>query len=106
MIELLQKKEKGKIVFCNSGNFYVAIGKDAVLLNNLIGLKVSCIKPEICKVGFPISSLEKYTEILTEKRYGFVVYYFDKEIKDNEESERKRKRKICFQNKNKKINYN
>lgn len=79
MIELLQKKEKGKIVFCNSGNFYVAIGKDAVLLNNLIGLKVSCIKPEICKVGFPISSLEKYTEILTEKRYGFVVYYFDKE---------------------------
>ncbi len=113
MIELLQKKEKGKIVFCNSGNFYVAIGKDAVLLNNLIGLKVSCIKPEICKVGFPISSLEKYTEILTEKRYGFVVYYFDKEkeenyknIKDNEESERKRKRKIWFQNKNKKINYN
>ncbi len=76
MIELLQKKEKGKIVFCNSGNFYVAIGKDAVLLNNLIGLKVSCIKPEICKVGFPISSLEKYTEILTEKRYGFVVYGF------------------------------
>ena len=83
MIELLQKKEKGKIVFCNSGNFYVAIGKDAVLLNNLIGLKVSCIKPEICKVGFPISSLEKYTEILkiTEKRYGFVVYDFDKKKK-------------------------
>ncbi len=75
----IAKKEKGKIVFCNSGNFYVAIGKDAVLLNNLIGLKVSCIKPEICKVGFPISSLEKYTEILTEKRYGFIVYYFDKE---------------------------
>ena len=134
---------------------------------SVIGLKVSCIKPEICKVGFPISSLEKYTEILTEKRYGFVVYYFDKEkeeltvlekyegknrnnllnenincyicskgtkkykkedkyisalaklyeeeiekeenhknIKDNEESERKRKRKIWFQNKNKKINYN
>ena len=29
MMELLQTKEKGKIVFCNMGNFYVAIGKDA-----------------------------------------------------------------------------
>ena len=77
MMELLQKKELGKIVICNVGNFYVAIGKDAVLLNNIIGLKVSCIKPEVCKVGFPINSLEKYTELLIQKRYSYIVYYFD-----------------------------
>ncbi len=35
MMELLQKKENGKIVMCNLGNFYVAIGKDATLLNAL-----------------------------------------------------------------------
>ncbi len=51
----------------------------AYILNNLIGLKISCIKPEICKVGFPISSLEKYTNLLIEKRYSFRVYYFDQE---------------------------
>jgi len=44
MMELLQQKNKGKIVFCNTGNFYIAIGKDAVLLNNLIDLKLSCLK--------------------------------------------------------------
>ena len=79
MMELLQKNNQGKIVFCNAGNFYIAIGKDAVLLNNLLGLKVSCIKPEMCKVGFPINSLEKYTDLLVQKRYSYIVYYFDQE---------------------------
>ena len=77
MMELLQKKEKGKIVICNLGNFYVAIGKDAVVLHKVLGLKVSCIKPEICKVGFPMNSLEKYTELIAQKKYSFIVYYFD-----------------------------
>ena len=79
MMELLQKKNQGKIVFCNAGNFYIAIGKDAVLLNNLLGLKLSCIKPEMCKVGFPINSLEKYTDLLIQKRYSYTIYYFDQE---------------------------
>ena len=77
MKELLQQKEKDKIVICNMGNFYVSIGKDAVLLNQLIDIKVSCFKEEICKVGFPIMSLEKYTDKIEEKQYSYVVYYFD-----------------------------
>ncbi len=84
MMELLQSKEKGRIVFCNLGEFYVAIGKDAVLLNEILGLKVTCLKLEVCKVGFPIRSLEKYTELLIQKRYGFIVYYFNKESKELE----------------------
>ena len=77
MMEILQKIDNGKVVICNLGNFYVSVGRDAVLLNNLLKLKVSCFKEEICKVGFPIDSLEKYTELLIQKRYGYVVYYFD-----------------------------
>lgn len=79
MMELLQKRDNGKIIFCNMGNFYTAIGKDAVLLNSLLNLKVNCIKQEICKVGFPINSLEKYTDLLIQKRYSYVVYYFDQQ---------------------------
>ena len=60
MMEILQRKNKEKIVLCNVGKFYIAIGKDAVLLHELIGLKLSCLKPEVCKVGFPILSLENY----------------------------------------------
>ena len=84
MMEILQEKNKGKIVICNIGNFYVAIGADAVLLNNLIDLKVSCFKPEICKVGFPINALEKYTDLIQEKDYSYIVYYFNQQ---NEELE-------------------
>lgn len=79
MMELLQIKNKGKIVLCNAGNFYIAIGKDAVLLKELLGLKLSCFKPEACKVGFPIASLEKYMNLIEEKQYGYIVYYLDKE---------------------------
>ena len=84
MMELLQKRNKGTIIFCNAGNFYIAIGKDAVLLNNLIGLKISCLKQEICKVGFPINTLEKYTEIIAEKGYSYIVYFFNQEKEELE----------------------
>ena len=44
MMELLQEKNRGKIVLCNAGNFYIAIGKDALALHEIIGLKLSCFK--------------------------------------------------------------
>ena len=79
MMELLQEKNKGKIVLCSNGGFYVAIGKDAVMLQELLNLKVSCFKPEVCKIGFPIASLEKYTELIYERGYSYIVYYFNKD---------------------------
>ena len=85
MMELLQIKNKGKIVFVNAGNFYIAVGKDAVLLHKILDLKTTCMKPEICKAGFPINSLEKYTEKLSESKYSFIVYYFNQETEELKE---------------------
>ena len=84
MMEILQIKHKGKIVICNAGEFYLATGKDAVLLKDLIGLKLICLKPETCKVGFPIASLEKYLEKIHEMQYSYIVYYFDKQREELE----------------------
>ena len=84
MIKILQTKNKGKIIICNSGNFYIAVGKDAVLLNKILGLKVNCLKLEICKVGFPIIALEKYTDLIQEKGYSYIVYYFDQKTEEIE----------------------
>lgn len=83
-MEILQRKNKEKIVLCNLGKFYIAIGKDAVLLHELIGLKLSCLKPEVCRVGFPILSLEKYTDLIQEKEYSYVVYFFDQKREELE----------------------
>ena len=101
MMELLQEKNKGKIVFCNAGNFYIAIGKDAVILNKLLDLKVSCFKPEVCKVGFPINSLEKYLELIHEKKYGYIIYFFNQEKEELEvitEYDGKNKNRIMVEN--------
>lgn len=78
MIELLQRKNKGTIILCNAGNFYIARGKDAILFNKIAGLKLNCLETEICKVGFPIVSLEKYTDILEQNKYSYIVYYYDR----------------------------
>ena len=82
MLKLLQEKESGKIVLVNIGNFYVASGKDAVLLNKILDFKLTCLEKGICKVGFPISALEKYTNKILEKQYSYIVYrYIAKELK-------------------------
>ena len=46
MLELLQEKNKGYIILANAGAFYLARGKDAVKLNEILGLKLLCMEPE------------------------------------------------------------
>ena len=82
MMEILKEEHKGRIVLCNNGSFYIAVGNDAVLLNKVLGLKLSCMGIGICKVGFPIESLEKYTELLIKTGYSFVIYDFNSEKED------------------------
>ena len=74
MLEILKRRNAGRIVLCNNGNFYTAIGNDAIALNKLLGLKLSCMKTGLCKVGFPINALEKYTGLLIETGY---IYDFN-----------------------------
>ena len=82
MMEILKEEHKGRIVLCNNGSFYVAIGNDAILLNKVLDLKLSCMKEGLCKVGFPIEALEKYTGLLIETGYSFVIYDFNSEKED------------------------
>ena len=44
MLEILKRRNSGRIVLCNNGNFYTAIGNDAIALNKALGLKLSCMK--------------------------------------------------------------
>jgi len=80
MVELLQRKDKGKIILVNAGSFYIARGKDAVLLHNILNLKVNCMEAEICKIGFPLNSIEKYTELIEQEQYSYIVYNFDNKL--------------------------
>ena len=79
MIELLKLKHKGKILLVKTGAFYVATAEDAIFLHDTIGLKYTCFKNYVCKVGVPEKSLNKYIEEIDKLKVGYVVYDFIKE---------------------------
>ena len=98
-------KNKGSIILVNAGSFYIARGRDAILLNAILDLKVSCMEIEVCKVGFPINSLEKYTNKIEEKDYSYIVYNYNnienklekiKEFKGKKENTIIEDRKNCY----------
>jgi len=75
-VEKLQKENEGTIILVKNGIFFIGVGKDAVILENLLHLKVTCMKPGTCKVGFPIKNVEKYIQLLTETGKSFALYVF------------------------------
>lgn len=73
-IEKLQKENEGTIILAKNGIFFVSIGKDAIILNEELGLKLTCMRKELCKVGFLVKNVEKYIEKLEEVGYSFILY--------------------------------
>ena len=68
MVEGLKERDKEKLLIIGLGAFYIAIGEDAVLLHEKLGLKCTCFKNHICKVGIPRNSIGKYIKEI-EKSY-------------------------------------
>ena len=59
-MEKLQQENADSIILVKNGIFFVAIGKDALTLHDELGLKLTCMKPELCKVGFLVKNVEQY----------------------------------------------
>lgn len=85
ILEKLQKENTGTIILVKNGIFFVAMGKDAIVLNKELGLKVTCMKENLCKVGFLVKSVEKYITIMKEKEMSFAIYIINKETNKPEE---------------------
>ena len=73
-MEKLQQENAGSIILVKNGIFFVAIGKDALTLHEELGLKLTCMKPELCKVGFLVKNVEQYIEKLEKIGYSFILY--------------------------------
>lgn len=69
----LKKKDSEKIYIFKVGIFYNILNEDARLVSKEIGLKLTDLSPEIIKCGFPLSALEKYTNLLTEHNINFEI---------------------------------
>ena len=81
----LQEENMGKIILIRCGIFFCAIGKDAVILNNIIKYKPICQEKEVCKCGIPVHTFKETIPKLIETEYSYIVYDYDKEDKTPKE---------------------
>ena len=81
---------------------YIATGRDAILLNVKLNLKCTCFKNNICKVGIPATSIEKYIEKLNKTKYSYIIYDYHNQTCILEEKYKKegKKNKMTMKNKN------
>lgn len=60
------------IILIKSGNFYIALGDDAKILNNILGYQIKEFSNTI-KIGFPIISLNKVIDKLDTLKVNYMV---------------------------------
>ena len=77
-IEFLQKENPDKVIMVKSGAFFNAIGRDAIILERVLGFKRTCHARFLCKCGLPVSyvreNLEKVRKRLEEKNISIAIY--------------------------------
>ena len=77
-IEYLQKENPDKVVMVKSGVFFNAIGRDAIILEKVLGFKRTCHAKFLCKCGIPVSyvreNIEKVKERIKEKNISIIIY--------------------------------
>ena len=81
-IEKIKLENKESIVLARCGAFVVAIGNDARILSKEFGLKKTCMKKGVCKVGIPASYALKYLKLIEDKGYSYLLYDYDKNTKE------------------------
>lgn len=69
----LKNQDSSCIYLFRVGIFYNILNSDAKMLNEKIGLKITNLSPDIIKCGFPISKIDKYQTILSEKNIKFKI---------------------------------
>lgn len=87
LVKKLQNEEinEGSIVLIKNGIFFIGVGKDAIILNRELKLKLICMKENMCKAGFQTRSIEKYINELKSLNKSFVIYDYSKEKQKEEE---------------------
>ena len=69
----LKKEDSSFIYIFRVGIFYNIFNNDADTLSDALGLKITHLSDELYKVGFPISQIEKYSQLLTNKNIKFKI---------------------------------
>lgn len=69
----LKAKDNSKIYIFKVGVFYNIFNDDADIVSKALGLKITQLSDALYKVGFPISKIDKYSQLLNDKSLNFQI---------------------------------
>ena len=69
----LKETDDKTLYLFKSGIFFIFLADDAKIASKLLNLKITYFTEDVIKCGFPVSSLEKYTNILKRSPYNFKI---------------------------------
>ena len=65
------------IIFIKSGSFFITFNQDAIIINKILNYKIKKLNNDYIRVGFPISSINKVSEMLTRNEINYIIYEDD-----------------------------
>lgn len=74
---LLKINNSRKIYLFECGLFYLFIHEDAILMSNLLNLKLTPLNSTIMKCGFPVKSIDKYLTFLKNSDFDIEIVSSD-----------------------------
>ena len=81
----LKSKDKSKIYLFKVGIFYNIFNCDADIVSKALGLKITQLSDSLYKVGFPVSKIDKYAQLLKDKSIEFQIVDDNVKIQNNDE---------------------
>ena len=69
----MKKNTENTLYLFKSGIFFICIDEDAKKASKILNLKLTNLNQDIVKCGFPIKSLEKYSNLLNLSNYSFKI---------------------------------
>lgn len=85
----LKKKDESKMYLFRCGNFYIFLDDDAYQINEYVVLKITSFAKNVCKCGFPLSSLDNYLKVFQNHKLSIEVVEPTEVILSDEEKIRK-----------------
>ena len=72
-LKATEKDANNTLYIFKSGIFFIFLDNDAKIASRLLNLKITYLTEDVIKCGFPINSLEKYTNILNKTSYKIKI---------------------------------
>ena len=69
----LKMQDSSYLYLFKSGIFYIFLDEDARKASNILNLKLTNLNENVVKCGFPIQSLEKYSNLIKLSNYNFKI---------------------------------